>query len=102
MLSLGHIIFSYNITFYLYADDTQNLSLICDPANSYKNTINLLNCFNDILKWMSKSFLQLNADKTEILILDEDSANAQLLNSPSSSSQQITQHCRYFKIFKPS
>ncbi len=43
---------------------------------------------------MSQNFLQLNAFKTEILIIAQDSANSQIPNSLSSLSHSITQHCR--------
>ena len=95
MLPQGYLICRHNISFHFYADDTQ-IYLNCDPENNRaeQNNANLLNCLNDIHTWKSPNFLQLNADKTEILIIGQDSTSNQISNSLGSRSHSITQHCR--------
>lgn len=67
MLPLGHIIRSHNLSFHPYADDTQ-LYLSFNP-NDFNHLNTLRNCINDITCWMSQNFLQLNLNKTEVLIV---------------------------------
>lgn len=49
---------------FIYADDTQ-LYLLLKAGNSIQP---LLDCLEVIKKWLSNNFLQLNEDKTEIII----------------------------------
>ncbi len=67
MLPLAHIFQKYSISYHCYADDSQfYLPVRLDTAVSFDV---LLNCVHDIKTWMSNNFLQLNEDKTEVLIL---------------------------------
>ena len=66
MLPLGLISQNFNINYHSYADDTQlYVSLSpddCSPADV------LCQCLEEINSWMRENFLQLNEDKTEIIL----------------------------------
>ena len=66
MLPLGQILQNFNINYHSYADDTQiYVSLSpddCSPADV------LCQCLEEINSWMRDHFLQLNEDKTEIIL----------------------------------
>ena len=64
MFPIGDIIREYNISFYLYADDSQ----FYHPLKSNDSVQSVLNCLEGIKVWMSYDFLQLNSDKTEVII----------------------------------
>ncbi len=66
MLPLGQIIQKYDISFHCYTDDTQ-LYLPLNPNDQSKIT-NIFNCINEIKSWMTENFLQLNEDKSEIIL----------------------------------
>ena len=51
----------------LITDDTQ--LYLPAKSNNPTNLSRLVNCLYDIKDWMSNNFLQLNSDKTEILII---------------------------------
>ena len=67
MLPLGNIIRTHSVNFHCYADDTQ-LYLSIKPEQSNQLT-KLQACLKDIKTWMTRNFLLLNSDKTEVLIL---------------------------------
>ena len=67
MLPLGNIIRTHSVNFHCYADDTQ-LYLSIKPEQSNQLT-NLQACLKDIKTWMTRNFLLLNSDKTEVIIL---------------------------------
>ena len=79
MLPLGHIIQKHNIHFHCYADDTQ----LYVPLTSSDPTslASLMACLADIQCWISHDFLQLNADKSEVLLFGPLSYNSHILNS---------------------
>ena len=60
----------YNFCIHLYADDSQ-VYFSFDPKtkDSEGELLNLKMCFNEIKDWMSRNFLKMNDDKTEILEL---------------------------------
>ena len=66
MLALGHIIHKHNLHFHCYADDTQLYVPINSPTSGSLDGLKA--CLTDINSWMSQNFLQLNTDKTEILL----------------------------------
>ncbi len=66
MLPLGSIIQQYNISYQSYADDTQ--LYICVSSDNLSPVNGRIQCITDIRFWMVKNFLQLNHDKTEILL----------------------------------
>ena len=79
MLPLGHIIRKHNINFHCYADDTQ----IYLPLKASDPTClsSLKSCLTDIHSWMSQNFLQLNSDKTDIVLFGPLSSHPTILQS---------------------
>ena len=68
---LGDVMRRFNIKFHLYADDTQ-LYLPFNPRDHSSvddATALLRSCLNEVCDWMRDNYLQLNADKTEILLV---------------------------------
>ena len=66
MLPLGHILKNNKIAYHNYADDTQ-IYIALSP-NDYGPIDNLRQCIEQINSWMRYNFLQLNKDKTEIIV----------------------------------
>ena len=62
-----NIIRTHSVNFHCYADDTQ-LYLSIKPEQSNQLT-KLQACLKDIKTWMTRNFLLLNSDKTEVIIL---------------------------------
>uniref|UniRef100_A0A8C7WUK6 Reverse transcriptase domain-containing protein n=1 Tax=Oryzias sinensis TaxID=183150 RepID=A0A8C7WUK6_9TELE len=67
MLPLGNVIRSHNISFHSYADDTQ-LYIAMSPDDT-RPLEALFNCILDGKLWMANNFLQLNQEKTEIIVI---------------------------------
>ena len=66
MLPLGQLIKKNSIAYHSYADDTQ-IYLPLMP-NDYTPFESLCHCIYEIDKWMSQNFLQLNKNKTEVVV----------------------------------
>ncbi len=67
MLPLGYIIRKFNISYHSYANDTQlYISVLSDHLSPVND---LIQCINDIRRWMAVNFLQLNDEKTKILLV---------------------------------
>ena len=79
MLPLGHIIRKHNIQFHCYADDTQLYLPL--KASDPSCLSSLKACLADIQIWMSQNILQLNSDKSEIILFGPHSSRQSLLNS---------------------
>ena len=81
MLPLGQILKNNLISYHNYADDTQ-IYLALTP-NDYGPLESLCDCIEQINHWMSQNFLQLNKDKTEVIVFgkkEERCKIATLLN----------------------
>ena len=78
MLPLGDVIRRHGVGFHSYADDTQ-LYISVSPDDLEPVNI-LLNCILDITSWMAENFLQLNQDKTEVLIIGPENKREGILS----------------------
>ena len=68
---LGAIARKYQLNFHIYADGTQ-LYMSFKPNNAESLPLvisNIQNCVVDIKSWMTANMLQLNMNKTEVLVL---------------------------------
>ena len=92
MLPLGTIIRRHNISYHTYADDTQ--IYISVTSNNYSDTKTLVDCINDINVWMSRNFLKLNQDKTEVLIIGNKTDREKLSTHLKSLSLNTTDEAR--------
>ncbi|KAF7645379.1 hypothetical protein LDENG_00205810 [Lucifuga dentata] len=66
MLPLHQILQDCGVSYHSYADDTQ-IYLALSPSD-YGPVNSLCLCLEKVNKWMLQNFLQLNKDKTEIII----------------------------------
>ena len=67
MLPLGEVIRRHGLDFHSYADDTQlYIGLSPDDPGPIDA---LMSCISDIKSWMAENFLQLNRDKTEVILI---------------------------------
>uniref|UniRef100_A0A3B3HB31 Reverse transcriptase domain-containing protein n=1 Tax=Oryzias latipes TaxID=8090 RepID=A0A3B3HB31_ORYLA len=92
MLPLGEIIRQHNLNFHFYADDTQ-LYLSFKPGDL--GLLNNLNsCIADIKTWMAQNFLQLNMDKTDVIIFGSVEARHGVASKLESLSNNVSSSCR--------
>ena len=77
MLPLGSVIRRHGVSFHSYADDTQ-LYISMSPDDTRPMDA-LFNCISDIKSWMAENFLQLNQDKTEVLVIGPEAQREKLV-----------------------
>lgn len=65
MLPLCSIFERHNISYLIYADDSQ-LYLPLDSGS--ESVLSLLACLKDIKEWMDENFFQLNENKTKVIL----------------------------------
>ena len=78
MLPIGAIFRKYNINYQSYIDDNQ-MTIDVTPED-YSPVDRLVLCLADIDTWMSDSFLKLNREKTEVLIIGNREEREKLSN----------------------
>ena len=66
---LGAIIRNYNLSYHMYADDTQ-LYMSVEPSKISSLVSNMEACVNSVKDWMLTNRLKLNDDKTEVLFIN--------------------------------
>jgi hypothetical protein len=82
-LPLGSILRKHDISYHMYADDTQVYlrfkSSVLTDMEAARDKVE--SCLNDVYKWMLQYNLKLNNDKTEVLILHSKHRPMPPLNS---------------------
>ena len=83
LLPLGLLLRSLNISFHFYADDTQ-IYLSCLPSSLSDAISSLQYAFKVISEWLASNFLQLNDNKTEVLLVGSSTNTARCMQLHSS------------------
>ena len=70
MLPLGSIFQKHNVSFHCFADDIQ-IYLPVTTTDSSSVVSTLLDCLSEVQAWLSTNFLNLNKNKTEIVVFGQ-------------------------------
>ncbi len=92
MLPLGSILQKHNINYHCYADDIQ-LYLPIKPGN-YFSLDHIFLCLNYVKTWMTKNTLQLNENKTEVLLLGPAATNKSIKTQIGFLSNNLHNHAK--------
>ena len=74
---LGRIIRKHDISYHMYADDSQ-LYVDFSPCDEKTALANLQRCIQEVREWLRENFLLLNDKKTEVVIFRKDTTEKQL------------------------
>ena len=74
---LGRIIRKHDISYHMYADDSQ-LYVDFSPCDEKTALANLQQCIQEVREWLRENFLLLNENKTEVVIFGKDTTEEQL------------------------
>ena len=93
MLPLGKLLRDNNVSYHNYADDTQ-IYIALSPTD-YSPIDSLYHCISLINDWMSQNFLQLNKNKTEVVVFGPNKdERIKVSTYLKSLSLQTTNHAR--------
>ena len=97
MLPLGTIFHKYNIQYHCYADDTQ-FYIPATPDNT-SSISNLLSCSEEIKTWMATNYLQLNENKTEVIIFGPTTSTTRLSQALGPLQTNLTSSIKNLGVF---
>ena len=92
MLPLAQIMEYHNISYHTYADDTQ--LYISVTSHDYTPLVSLSKCIHQINEWMCQNFLQLNPDKTEVIVFGPKNERSKISAHLDSMSLKATNQAR--------
>ena len=78
--SISQIITTHDGSHHMHADDTQ-VYIELSQSDTHKSISSLSDCLTDISLWMKSSKLKLNSDKTELLLLAQNSIDTNSLTT---------------------
>lgn len=92
MLPLAAICKKHNVSYHLYADDTQLYLPIKMGENSVLQSF--FTCFNEIKEWLAGNFLHLNESKTEVVVFGPLSVCESTINNLGSIKPKVHSHVK--------
>ena len=78
--SISQIVTNHDVSHHMYADDIQ-VYIELSQSDTHKSISSLSDCLTDISLWMKSSKLNLNSDKTELLLLAQNSNDTNSLTN---------------------
>lgn len=96
MLPLAQIMEHHNISCHTYADDTQ--LYISVSSHDYSPLLSLTNCIHQINQWMCQNFIQLNAEKTGVIIFGPKTERSKISAHLGSMSLTNTNQARNLSV----
>ena len=78
--SISQMINTHDVSHHMYADDTQ-VYIELSQSDTHKSISSLSDCLTDISLWMKSSKLKLNSNKTEFIIIGQNSKDKNFLTT---------------------